>query len=908
MKNNTPIWVTEGFKSFSRGKFVNGGDNLYVNAKGIIENIHGFDVNGDGYVDIILPNNHGYIERGPTWIYKHNAGGWEKVELPNDSGWISKIADVDGDGYQDLIVVNGENGVTSELDSYIYWGGRGGLTGDVTKLPTKGAYDVALCDINNDGLLDLVFSSAWADHHNPGRENLMDVYLQINPRQFINAKEKYNLMGHATVSIACDDLNKDGFTDIVLANYRKEFEYSTVSYVYWGSEKGYSSMSRLELPTNYALQVVLEDLNKDGYKEIVFCGGDEVCIYWNRNGSFSKDNRDVIKTKGLYTIFSIGAVRADIADVDNDGNNELILATEKGIEIRSPKDLYKVKTFLELKNSSWVKAYDLNNDGYKEIIASKYHNDITYETDSAIFWNCKDGFDRNSVTFLPTAGAIGCTAGDIDGDGKPEVIFNSTLQGYTQTYSNFPAYVYLGNKKHQYTDKRCLELPNAGGGGTYVLADLNLDGYPDLVLTSPEGARIFWGGPDGPKPSNYTVLAKPAAESTAPCGNVYVADFNRDGWLDLLLAGYTYDSKKQTMKNSSFIFYGSSDGFSNERIESIPTYCMANIHLADINNDGWLDIVYGDRRGYLVVYLGGPKGYSLTRTLKILLEDTVFSFIDNINSADLNDDGWLDLIVCVEGHYLRKHSGFYILYGGPDGFLPEKIEFHQTEASATSVSIADINNDGNLDLLVASYSTQFSRELPALIYFGSNGKTFDFDNPLKIPCQASCAFTPIDINGNGYSDIIVVNHRNDLGHKVDSLIFFNGPGGLDLDNPLPLPGMGPHAMTTRDPGNRKDRKPIEYYESQIKDIKNKIPVTLSWKGKTPPNTELGFQLRWGLTKNDIIKNKWRGPSGENSCYCKTGEKIRDVPKNVNYLQYRVLFKSTNGCFSPELSEVTIEFS
>ena len=57
-------WIHRRFEQFSKGSFDNGGDNLYVNAKGIIEMIHRFDVNNDGYVDIVLPNAHGYIERG----------------------------------------------------------------------------------------------------------------------------------------------------------------------------------------------------------------------------------------------------------------------------------------------------------------------------------------------------------------------------------------------------------------------------------------------------------------------------------------------------------------------------------------------------------------------------------------------------------------------------------------------------------------------------------------------------------------------------------------------------------------------------------------------------------------------------------------------------------------------------
>ena len=128
-------WIHRGFDSFSEGRFEDGGSNLYVNAKGIIETIHRTDVDNDGYVDLVLPNAQGYNERGPTWIYKPGSGKgetWERRELPTDSGDMCRIVDLDGDGHQDLIIVNSTNGVSCELLCHIYWGGPDGLTGERT--------------------------------------------------------------------------------------------------------------------------------------------------------------------------------------------------------------------------------------------------------------------------------------------------------------------------------------------------------------------------------------------------------------------------------------------------------------------------------------------------------------------------------------------------------------------------------------------------------------------------------------------------------------------------------------------------------------------------------------------------------------------------------------------------------
>ena len=87
---NETAWIHRGFEDFASGQFEDGGSNLYVNANGIIETIHRTDVNNDGYVDIVLANTHGYIERGPTRIYTptdDTGKNWAHHDLPNDSGW-----------------------------------------------------------------------------------------------------------------------------------------------------------------------------------------------------------------------------------------------------------------------------------------------------------------------------------------------------------------------------------------------------------------------------------------------------------------------------------------------------------------------------------------------------------------------------------------------------------------------------------------------------------------------------------------------------------------------------------------------------------------------------------------------------------------------------------------------------
>ena len=156
-------------------------------------------------------------------------------------------------------------------------------------------------------------------------------------------------------------------------------------------------------------------------------------------------------------------------------------------------------------NCSWLHAADLDGDGRTDLIASRLEDGRSYETESVVFWNGADGFSPRRITTLPTKGAMGCTAADLDGDGRPEIVFNNTMAGPSQNDPDFPAVRLLGGSGGSFDPKRRLELP-AGGTNTYVLADLDRDGHADLVCTGRDGLRLFHGGPDGLRPDRCTLL------------------------------------------------------------------------------------------------------------------------------------------------------------------------------------------------------------------------------------------------------------------------------------------------------------------------------------------------------------------------------------------------------------------
>jgi hypothetical protein len=889
-----------GFEQFNQGSFDGGGHNLFVDASGVMRRFLDNDLNGDGIFDIVLPNSHGYDERAPTFIFTEKNGSWEKARLPHDSGWAAKAADIDGDGFLDLVIVNGENGVSSELPSYIYWGGPGGLTGERTVLNTSGAYDCAVWDLNGSGLKDIIFTNAWTDHHNGGVPLYQKIYRQMEPRKFLDLSEEYKIAGSAVLSLICDDLNNDGYPEIALACYREGFNYECDSLVYRGGEKGFDTAHPLRLPTCRAMQVQAEDLNGDGFKELIFSGGNKVIIYWNVHGDFSPDNALILDVPGTDSqVFYKGKLYTDFADLDGDGLKEMVIGTREGIEIRKQDSLDRVWQKIHAYSCTRLACADIYNTGWPAIIASNYATLKTYDTESLVFWNDKGKFSAENVTAFETHGPVGCIAADLDNDGKKEIIFCNTMTGPSQFDPEFPVFAYYGTKDFKYLKENRKEYPVHMGCYSYISADVDNDGYVELAAAMDDGLRIFKGTPDGPDPENYYDLIHPcnkAKKGSRMVGGVLVGDFNRDGWLDLISVPWVY-TEEEAKEGSTIVYYGGPEGFSDKNSIMLPSLSFGNaVYLADINNDGYPDFIYGDPRGWLGVFYGGPGGFSGENHGILKLPLFNGAPVLGITAADVDNDGWLEIFLTTRGHTIRKKSHLFVLRDGKNGYPPEKAMVFETGGTAGFAALADMRGTGCLDLLLPFYSTEDNRELPARIFHGDGKGNFDWEHPGIIDCLSSFAFLPVDLRSTGKSDLFICCHRNNLGHIVDSMLIYNGPQGLDLDHIHYFQGYGPHNFTHQCHGNAFDRTDVEYYTSPVFHCEN--PVSISWDAEAPNKTSLFFQVRFGKTEEETGTAQWSGVLTEKSAPL-------HAPEKTEFMQYRAGFKAPAFVNSPRLKSVVL---
>ncbi|HYW74427.1 MAG TPA: FG-GAP-like repeat-containing protein [Pyrinomonadaceae bacterium] len=265
---------------------------------------------------------------------------------------------------------------------------------------------------------------------------------------------------------------------------------------------------------------------------------------------------------------------------------------------------------------------------------------------------------------------------------------------------------------------------SAGGSTGYIVnGDFNEDGYPDLVTSGP---RSPW---DSGGPVNILINAGNGSFGP-PIGlgidngkGIAVADFNRDGHLDLVVAD-----------NSSYalvIFYGNGHGEFSAPLYNyaLGGFGTAMLATGDFNADGKPDILAG-----LGMYGNWPAAVLLGDGVG--LSDTPVSFGDgnwtdgvSAVAADFNGDGKLDFFVDENN---QPVLGFGDGHGG-----------FSTQSFSTGsyfISAADFNGDGKADLVTDR----------GTLYF-SDGTTFNEGQTYPLNATVVQA---TNVNGDGKIDIV----------------------------------------------------------------------------------------------------------------------------------------------------------
>ncbi len=241
------------------------------------------------------------------------------------------------------------------------------------------------------------------------------------------------------------------------------------------------------------------------------------------------------------------------------------------------------------------------------------------------------------------------------------------------------------------------------------------------------------------KPGVYHAYGAAAGEVT----QLLVADINNDGIMDLADAD-AEGTIPIYLGNSAGTFKATTDATSAYE----PAFGFGNAAYGDFNGDGNLDIAYQAYFGFnsplgMAVTLGEGNG----KFRHGWYEDQISVMPVNVLTGDFNGDGKLDLIT---------GDGFvtFVYLGNGDGSFTLSQTF---DVGADGIRLAgDFNGDGKLDLVFVYPSINFQSYSGIAIALGNGDGTFQ-DATLITTYTGGCAFGPDilvnDFNGDGNLDI-----------------------------------------------------------------------------------------------------------------------------------------------------------